>query len=142
MTKTVIDIFSESDLDSAAARFLDLLGERRHVAFDGPMGAGKTTFAAAVCRCLGVADDVASPTFSIVNEYHDASGHPVYHFDFYRIDDPADAVDLGLDDYFDSGCLCLLEWADNAGPLLPDDLVRVSVIVGDDGRRQLVVPCD
>lgn len=129
---------SEKELDLAAAEILRALGGRRHLALSGPMGAGKTTLTSAICRALGVADDVSSPTFSIINEYHDAAGEiAVYHFDFYRIDDLREAQDLGLEDYFDSGALCLMEWAGNVEAFLPEDTVVLRISVGDEGTRLL-----
>lgn len=132
-----ITIANESETGRAAREFLDALGGRRHVALRAPMGAGKTTLTAAVCRELGVTDDVTSPTFSIINEYVDREGNPVYHFDFYRIDTEAQALDLGLDEYFDSGALCLMEWPENVEAFLPDDTLDVTISVADDGTRTI-----
>ena len=84
-----ITVKSEKDIDRAAREFLDAAGTRRHIAFHAPMGAGKTTFTSAICRVLGVTDDVSSPTFSIINEYRDRDNRTVFHFDFYRIDNDA-----------------------------------------------------
>lgn len=129
---------SEKELDSAAAEILRALGSRRHLALSGPIGAGKTTLTSAICRVLGVADDVSSPTFSIINEYHNAAGDiAVYHFDFYRIEDLREALDLGLDDYFDSSALCLMEWAGNVESLLPEDTAVLRISVQEDGARLL-----
>ncbi|MDE6381717.1 MAG: tRNA (adenosine(37)-N6)-threonylcarbamoyltransferase complex ATPase subunit type 1 TsaE [Muribaculaceae bacterium] len=130
-----ITVKSEKDIDRAAREFLEAAGARRHIAFHAPMGAGKTTFTSAICRVLGVTDDVSSPTFSIINEYRDRDNRPVFHFDFYRIDNDAQAFDLGLDEYFDSGALCLMEWPENAEAFLPDDTLHVSIGVLDDGSR-------
>lgn len=132
-----ITITTENDIDRAAREFLDAIGDSRHIAFRAPMGAGKTTFTSALCRALGVADDVSSPTFSIINEYRDAADRPVYHFDFYRIDDDAQALDLGLDEYFDSDALCLMEWPENVDAFLPDDTLFVEISVGADGSRTI-----
>lgn len=132
-----ITIANESETGRAAREFLDALGGRCHVALRAPMGAGKTTLTAAVCRELGVTDDVTSPTFSIINEYVDREGNPVYHFDFYRIDTEAQALDLGLDEYFDSGALCLMEWPENVEAFLPDDTLDVTISVADDGTRTI-----
>ena len=90
-------IASLSQIDEAAQTFLQEIGDRRIVAFHAPMGAGKTTFSSALCRVLGVAEDaVSSPTFALVNEYRTRSGEPVYHFDFYRIESVAEALDIGF----------------------------------------------
>ena len=102
------------------------------------MGAGKTTFCTALCRVLGVeSDTVSSPTFAIVNEYLTSAGETVYHFDFYRISRPEEALDIGLYDYLDSGVLCLMEWPENVEGLLPEETLHVSIEVGEDGSRTL-----
>ena len=122
-------------LDKAAGEFLGKIGDSRIIAFFAPMGAGKTTFTTAICRGLGVGDTVCSPTFTIVNEYLTASGEPVYHFDFYRIDNIAEALDIGFYDYIDSGHLCLIEWPENIVSLLPEETLRVNIKVNDDQSR-------
>ena len=125
-------------LDAAAGEFLSLLGQRRLVAFYAPMGAGKTTFITALCKRLGVQEDaVSSPTFAIVNEYRTGSGEPLYHFDFYRIENVAEALDIGIFEYFDSGALCLMEWPENIEPLLPEDTLKVRISVEPDQTRIL-----
>ena len=101
------------------------------------MGAGKTTFTTAITRCLGVRDAVCSPTFTIINEYLTAAGEPMYHFDFYRISRLSEAMDLGLDDYFYSGCLCIMEWPENIEELLPEETLDVSIKVNSDGSRTI-----
>lgn len=125
-------------IDAAAEKFLQEIKGHSIVAFYAPMGAGKTTFTTAVCRCLGIEEDaVSSPTFSIINEYKTASGDSVYHFDFYRINRLAEAMDIGLYDYLDSGCLCLLEWPENIEDLLPEETLKVAISVRPDGSRIL-----
>ena len=100
------------------------------------MGAGKTTFTTAICHRLGVKEDaVSSPTFAILNEYRSANGEPVFHFDFYRINRLTEALDLGLYDYLDSGCLCLMEWPENIEELLPEETLKVHITVQPDGSR-------
>lgn len=133
-----IVIPSLSEIDAAAEEFLRRIGDRRLVAFYAPMGAGKTTFTTALCRRLGVrADAVSSPTFAIINEYRAADGEPVFHFDFYRINKPEEALDIGLYDYLDSGALCLMEWPENIEDLLPPETLRVRIVVARDGVRTL-----
>jgi len=135
-----IRIQSLRDLPRAASEFLDAIGDRRLVAFHAPMGAGKTTFITAVCKALGVQEDaVSSPTFAIVNEYRTATGEPLYHFDFYRIERPEEALDIGLYDYLDSGALCLIEWPENIGPLLGEEALDVRIEVEPDGGRTLLL---
>ena len=136
--KHQIQIAGLQDLERAAREFLQLLGGRTLVAFYAPMGAGKTTFTTAVCKELGVEEDaISSPTFAIVNEYRGKGGLPVFHFDFYRIESPSEALDIGLYDYLDSGELCLMEWPENVEGLLPEETLRVQISVLPDGSRLL-----
>jgi tRNA threonylcarbamoyladenosine biosynthesis protein TsaE len=133
-----IVIPSLAEIDAAAEEFLRRIGDRRLIAFYASMGAGKTTFTTALCRRLGVRSDaVSSPTFAIINEYRTAAGEPVYHFDFYRITKPEEALDIGLYDYLDSGALCLMEWPENIEELLPEETLRVRISVAPDGARTL-----
>ena len=94
-------------ITDAAREFVAQIGARRVFAFYGNMGAGKTTFIKAICNELGVQDDVNSPTFAIVNEYASNMG-PIYHFDFYRIKNTSEVLDLGFEDYVYSGNLCFM----------------------------------
>jgi len=127
-----------SGIDAAAKEFLAAIGDSRLVAFYAPMGAGKTTFITAVCRALGVTGDaVSSPTFAIVNEYRGADGQSIFHFDFYRINKIAEALDIGFFDYVDSGELCLMEWPENIEEILPEETLRVHITVRPDGSRLL-----
>ena len=127
-----------SGIDAAAKEFLAAIGDSRLVAFYAPMGAGKTTFITAVCRALGVTGDaVSSPTFAIVNEYRGADGQGIFHFDFYRINKIAEALDIGFFDYVDSGELCLMEWPENIEEILPEETLRVHITVRPDGSRLL-----
>ena len=123
------------DIASAAQKFVDEMGKNCVFAFYGKMGAGKTTFIKAICEAMGVKDVVASPTFAIVNEYAAAAGQPVYHFDFYRIKNLREAVDIGCEDYFYSGFPCFIEWPELIEELLPEDTVRVNIEVLDNDTR-------
>lgn len=126
------------DLDRAAGEFLAETAGHKLIAFYAPMGAGKTTFTTALCRALGVqADAVSSPTFAIVNEYRAADGESIYHFDFYRLKGPAEAFDIGLYDYLDSGSLCLMEWPENIEEIIPEETLKVSITVLPDSSREL-----
>ena len=138
--KHELKIAGLEDLDRAAKEFLEIIGNHTLVAFYAPMGAGKTTFITAVCKALGVQEDaVSSPTFAIVNEYRTAAGIPLFHFDFYRIERLEEALDIGLYDYLDSGCLCLMEWPENIEGLLPEETLKVNISVNPDGSRTLTV---
>lgn len=132
-------ICHKDNLDAAAEEFLEAIGDNTIIAFQGHLGAGKTTFIKAICDRLGVEDNVCSPTFTIVNEYQSAAGDPVFHFDFYRIDSLKEAQDLGLDEYFYSGCLCLMEWPEKIAELLPDDTVEVHIDPIDETTRRITI---
>jgi tRNA threonylcarbamoyladenosine biosynthesis protein TsaE len=108
------------------------------------MGAGKTTFINALCHELGVeTDPTNSPTFAIINEYRsDTTAELIYHFDMYRIEDLEEALDMGVEDYFDCGAVCLIEWPDRIEPLLPADTIDATIAVGADGSRTLTVECE
>lgn len=129
--------FSLDELPRAASEFISLIGDSRVFLFDGEMGAGKTTFISEICRQLGVSDDIGSPTFSLVNEYADAAGKPIYHFDLYRIESPMEAFDMGAEDYLYSGNLCLVEWPDRLGNLIPEDACVVNLKVNPDNSRTI-----
>lgn len=122
---------------SAARQFVENIGSSRVFAFYGKMGAGKTTFVKALCEELGCDDVITSPTFAIVNEYTDGKQQPVYHFDFYRIKKLEEVYDMGYEEYFYSGALCLIEWPELIEDVLPDDTVRVTIEEQADGSRLL-----
>ena len=135
--KQEITIKNIQDLDRAAKEFLQKIGNNTLIAFFAPMGSGKTTFTTAICKELGVTDPVGSPTFAIVNEYMRADGELMYHFDFYRINKLAEAVEIGLYDYLDSGYLCLMEWPENIEELLPEETLKITITVNPDQSRTL-----
>ena len=131
-----IRIASLSGIDQAAREFLQETEGYTVIAFYAPMGAGKTTFTTAICRVLGVREDaVSSPSFSIVNEYRTASGDPLYHFDFYRIDEPADATRVGFEEYLYSGHYCFIEWTEKVEEILQGDFVPITIERVDDNTR-------
>ena len=132
-----IDIENLSEIQKAAKEFVAAMGERKFFAFKAPMGAGKTTFISALCKELGCVDEASSPTFSIVNEYGVDGGKPVYHFDFYRIESEVELMDMGVEDYWDTGSVCLIEWPEMAEGYLPEGLVEVEIRVNDDGSRSI-----
>lgn len=131
-----IRIDSLDNIREAARRFVNAIGDSTVIAFYGKTGAGKTTFIKAVCEELGVDDVITSPTFAIVNEYRsDATGELIYHFDFYRIKKLDEVYDMGYEDYFYSGALCLIEWPELVEELLPGDALKVTIAEQGDGGR-------
>lgn len=130
---------SIEELPGAATDFLAALSSTARVlAFHGEMGAGKTTFIAALCRELGVTEDeVNSPTFAIVNIYNGREGE-IYHFDLYRLEDESQALDIGAEDYLYSGNRCFVEWPENAPGILPTDTLHVTIEEEQDGTRKIV----
>ena len=141
MTETKFNIAaaSQNDIDSAADRILEAADGCSVIAFHGEMGAGKTTIISAIARALGVSpEEVSSPSFSIVNEYRsEATAELIYHFDLYRLQDIEQAVEIGIEDYFDSGALCLIEWPDLVDPLLPVATTDVFISVLSDNTREI-----
>lgn len=140
--KHEIRIKSIEGLPAAACEFASLMGDETVYAFHGEMGAGKTTFIRALVEQLGVDPEEAnSPSFSIINEYRsDTTAELIYHFDLYRLESVDEALEIGVEDYFDSGALCLLEWPERIEALLPDDTVVVKITVDPaDNSRLLTV---
>lgn len=132
-----ITISSLDAIHEAAKQFVAAMGSNRVFAFYGKMGAGKTTFIKALCTELGVDDVITSPTFAIVNEYTAGDGSPIYHFDFYRIKKLDEVYDMGYEDYFYNGGLCLIEWPELIESLLPEDAVEVHIAEQPDGTRTI-----
>lgn len=136
---TTLHISSPEQLPEVARAVIKASGGRSVVAFYGPMGAGKTTLIRHIVAALGSQDSVTSPTFALVNCYRTADGESLHHFDFYRVDDPREAFDLGYEEYFYSGELCLIEWPEKIEQLLPDDAMRVRITVDDDHARTFTI---
>ena len=130
-----IHITSEEELPQVAEAVIRALGRRTVVAFRGEMGAGKTTLIREIAAQLGATDTVTSPTFALVNQYKGRGKRPIYHFDFYRIDDLREAFDLGYEEYFYSGDICLVEWPEKIEPLLPENTIQVRITVDSDTAR-------
>lgn len=130
-----LTITSQSELRLVADAILQSLDGRSIVAFYGQMGAGKTTLIREIVALLGSNDVVTSPTFALVNQYSTADGEPIYHFDFYRINRLEEAFDLGYEEYFYSGNLCLVEWSEKIGELLPEDVMAVTIHVNSETSR-------
>lgn len=134
-----LKINSLEEISAVAEEFIRLAMQEDTVfAFNGQMGAGKTTFIKALCEALGVSEPVTSPTFAIVNEYRsDETGELIYHFDFYRIKKLEEAYDMGCEDYFYSGAVCLIEWPELVEDLLPGNTIWVDIKVNEDETRTI-----
>ena len=137
MTITIKDL---DHIEEAAREFIGQMGDDTVFAFYGKMGAGKTTFIKALCKLLGVEDEVNSPTFAIINEYRSqTTAELLYHFDFYRIKKLEEVYDLGYEDYFYSGALCFIEWPELVEELLPLDAKKVTITENSDGSRTITL---
>ena len=136
-----ITIDSQGELPDVAELIAGRLHRQPVAAFYGHMGAGKTTLIREIAAHLGVEDMVTSPTFALVNQYMTPAGDPVYHFDFYRIDRIEEAFDLGYEEYFYSGAICLVEWPEKIEELLPPDTLRIhiSTVPGDEDSRAISI---
>jgi len=132
-----IPINGLADLPKAAQALISFAADQKIWIFDGEMGAGKTTLITAICQQLQVVDTVSSPTFSIVNEYATFDGQTLYHFDFYRLKDELEALDIGLEEYLDSGNICMMEWASKVVNLLPEQFLHIRVEIVDEQSRML-----
>jgi len=127
---------SLSQLPNTASEIIKFAKDSRIFLFYGEMGAGKTTLIKALCESLGTTEPVTSPTFSIVNEYEGA-GNRIYHFDFYRLKNETEALDMGYEEYFYSGAYCFIEWPEKIPNLLPDHYVSIKIMVKDDDLREI-----
>ncbi|MBO4561827.1 MAG: tRNA (adenosine(37)-N6)-threonylcarbamoyltransferase complex ATPase subunit type 1 TsaE [Bacteroidaceae bacterium] len=137
---TTITIKDLDHIEDAAREFIKNMGDDTVFAFYGKMGAGKTTFIKALCKLLGVEDEVNSPTFAIINEYRsETTAELIYHFDFYRIKKLEEVYDLGYEDYFYSGALCFIEWPELVEELLPLDARKVTITENSDGSRNIAL---
>lgn len=129
-------IFSLEDIASVA-EIVVAQNPKKVILFHGEMGAGKTTFIKQLCKTLGVTEATSSPTFSLVNEYQTIDNQIIYHFDFYRLKNEIEALDMGADDYFYSGNWCFIEWAEKIPNLIPEEHSVITIEVLPDGKRLL-----
>lgn len=128
-----IDISSPASHAAAARELLAFGGKERVFLFTAPMGAGKTTFIKALCGELGVQGTMSSPTYSVVNEYHTAGGGKIYHFDLYRLRSEVELLDIGFEEYLESGYYLFIEWPELALPLIEGGL---SIIIKTDKNNR------
>lgn len=135
---TLLEIQNLEQINQVAQQFAEAMDNRTVFAFYGKMGAGKTTFIKALCEYLGVKDVINSPTFALVNEYWiEETEELLYHFDFYRIKNTEEAVQMGCEEYFESGNLCFIEWPEKIESLLPKHTVPVYIEETTEGSRIL-----
>ena len=126
-----------SELETVAQTLLQTMSDKHIFAFYGSMGAGKTTFIKAICHVLGSEDSVTSPTITLVNEYVTDKGDSLYHFDFYRLNKVTEALDFGVEEYFDKDSYCFIEWPEIIEDLLPEDTVNVNITINEDKTRSI-----
>ncbi|MCF0189798.1 MAG: tRNA (adenosine(37)-N6)-threonylcarbamoyltransferase complex ATPase subunit type 1 TsaE [Marinilabiliaceae bacterium] len=132
-------VTSVGGLESVATSILRELGQHRIVAFDAPMGAGKTTLIGALARAIGTTAIINSPTFAIVNDYGiEGCGESIYHFDLYRLKNIGEVMDIGFDDYMNSGNFCFIEWPEVAEDILPDNIAKITIDVNPDNLERTI----
>jgi tRNA threonylcarbamoyladenosine biosynthesis protein TsaE len=129
--------FDLNELEGVSKELIGAAQELNIWLLEGEMGAGKTTLVKAIAKELGIKETVASPTFSIVNEYKANNGRPVYHFDFYRMKNETEAYDIGANEYFESGNLCLVEWPEKIPSLIPDHYFKIKLEINDPQSRTI-----
>lgn len=131
-------VADQTQLATVAEAILKEYPQERVFGFYGEMGAGKTTLIKEMCHYLGVQDVTSSPTFAIVNEYWTEDNRPLYHFDFYRIDEPEDATRIGFEEYLYSGSYCFIEWTEKVEEILQGDYIRIDIQRVDDATRNFI----
>lgn len=131
--------YDKEAISTTAEKVVEIAGSEKIWVFQGEMGAGKTTFIKALAKVFGVQDQISSPTFGIVNEYQNESSEEFYHFDFYRLDDPTEALDIGIEEYFYSGNYCWLEWAEKIAEFLPDQYFLIKIEILSETERNLTL---
>lgn len=129
-------IFSLNQLNEVVKQILEQ-NPKKVILFHGDMGVGKTTLIKALVKQLGVFEATSSPTFSLVNEYQTIDNQSVYHFDFYRLNNEIEALDMGVDEYLYSGNWCFIEWAEKIPNLIPEAHSVITIQLLPDGRRSL-----
>ena len=132
-------IYNLAEIEKVSKFFNTIIEDYKIITFGGELGSGKTTLINEICRNLGVTDTVTSPTYSIIQEYQSGSGLKIYHLDLYRINSPREGIDAGVEECLMSGEICLIEWPENAGFLLPKQTVSILFKTISANRRKLVV---
>jgi tRNA threonylcarbamoyladenosine biosynthesis protein TsaE len=135
----LLNVSSIFQLPVTASEILSFAANTRIFLFYGEMGAGKTTLIKHLCEHLGTTEPVTSPTFSIVNEYIGAAGQKIYHFDFYRLKNQTEALDMGYEEYFYSDAFCFIEWPEKIPDLLPDHYISIKINLLKNNLRQIII---
>ena len=130
-------IFSLQEINEAALKVVEQLGNNKVIALHGEMGAGKTTFTNSFCKALGVIDVVSSPTFSIINVYETKNDNTIYHLDLYRLKNEEEAINAGVEDCLYSGNICLVEWPDKLPTIFPEETLHINFELIDDTKRRI-----
>jgi tRNA threonylcarbamoyladenosine biosynthesis protein TsaE len=131
--------YSLNEIESIARQILKEAGHSKCLAFFADMGAGKTTVINAICKELGVVDNVSSPTYSIINEYRTKESKLIVHMDWYRLKDEGEALNAGVEDYMYNAYLCLIEWPERAEGLLPENFIKVELKTLGKDQREIIV---
>ncbi|WP_373522726.1 tRNA (adenosine(37)-N6)-threonylcarbamoyltransferase complex ATPase subunit type 1 TsaE [Aquiflexum sp.] len=127
------------EIQDIAKKIVGFCREEKIWIFKGDLGAGKTTMIKSIAKVVGIEDRVSSPTFSLVNEYWNDKGNVFYHFDFYRLEDPAEAMEIGVEEYFYSGNHCFIEWAEKIPGYLPLDFILIEIEVQENDNRKITL---
>ena len=136
--KQEVIVYDLESLDETAQKIIAFANNQRIFLFYGEMGAGKTTLIKSLCKLMGSNDNVSSPTFSIINEYPLPLGK-IYHFDFYRLRNQVEALDMGCEEYFYSGSFCFIEWPEKIPDLLPEHFIKIEIEVKTDNKRVITL---
>jgi tRNA threonylcarbamoyladenosine biosynthesis protein TsaE len=131
--------YGKEAISTAAQKVVEIAGSEKVWIFKGEMGAGKTTLIKSLAELFDIYDQVSSPTFGIVNEYENKSEEKFYHFDFYRLDDPSEALDIGIEEYFYSQKYCWIEWAEKIAEFLPDQYFLIKIEILSATERNLTL---
>ncbi len=133
--RVVREEYGLTELERVAARLVSASQDCKIWLWEGDLGAGKTTMIKAICRFLGVSAPMSSPTFSIVHEYESKKSGTIYHFDFYRLKNEQEALDIGVDEYLDSGNFCFIEWPDRIKSIINQRFFLIRILHQDDSNR-------
>lgn len=132
-------VVSTDDLGAVTQAIIDRIYDFKIVCFNGDLGAGKTTLIKELGKVIGITDNISSPTYAIVNEYRDPLSATIYHFDFYRLKDEEEALDIGIEEYLYGGNICLIEWANMFPGLIPAKHLEISIKLVDEEYREITL---